>query len=50
MDISEKELKIRRAVAEWLTENASMFRLDTYYGLDIEAELYALVRSCQEID
>lgn len=37
-----------RKVDEWFQKNSYLFKTDTYYGIEIIAELNELVKSCTD--
>lgn len=45
---TNEEMEIMRKVHEWHMEYRHLFRSDIY-GIDIEADLFNLVKSCIEI-
>lgn len=46
---NDSDIELMRKVCDWYADNKHMFKTDEFYGIDIEADLFRLVKSCMEI-
>lgn len=46
---NNSDIEIMRKVCDWYADNKHLFKTDEFYGINIEADLFRLVKSCMEI-
>jgi len=46
---TNSDMEIMHKVCDWYADNKYLFKTDEFYGINIEADLFRLVKSCMEI-
>lgn len=45
---SKEDIRIANIVAEWYKQNYWLFKTDEIYGINIENDLFHLIKSCNK--